>query len=447
MTHWRARLGLFLSFSLAVPAFAQRELAGTAAIEQSLEKLNQLGSVLMIAAHPDDENNSLVAYFSRGRHMRMGYLSITRGEGGQNLIGAEMGDQLGVIRTQELLAARRVDGGEQFFTLGIDFGFSKSAQESLDKWGRDKTLSDVVWVIRRFRPDVVVMTFSGTSRDGHGQHQASAMLGQEAFAAAADPQRFPEQLRWVKPWKPVRAVQGLYGSFMRPDGARETLFINPGEFDPILGYSYNEIGGQSRSMHRSQAMGSAERRGESQTSFVQVAGAPASRDLFDGIDTSWKRLPGGEAVGTLLAEALRTFEPAHPESILPLLAKARPLVAAIDDPLAARKLVDLDEAIARCAGLWSEAQAARFEATPGGELSVTVNLLARTRVPVTVESARVEGFWNEALEPPTGPLPFNQVAKIEFSKRVPAGQPYSQPYWLAEPRTGDAYTVDRKSVV
>src|SRR5262249_45098149 len=164
------------------PVFGQPDLAGSAKIEQSLQKLNTLGSVLLIAAHPDDENNPVLAYLSRGRHLRTAYLSATRGEGGQNLIGPEQGDQLGLIRTQELLAARRVDGGEQFFTRAIDFGFSKSLDETLQKWGREKILADIVWTIRRFRPDVLVMSFSGTARDGHGHHQASAVLAKEAFA-------------------------------------------------------------------------------------------------------------------------------------------------------------------------------------------------------------------------------------------------------------------------
>ena len=168
----------------------------------------------MIAAHPDDENTALLAYFARGRSMRTGYLSLTRGEGGQNLIGSEQSDLLGVIRTQELLAARRIDGAEQFFTRAIDFGYSKSADETLQKWGREKVLSDIVWVIRRFRPDVIVLRFSGTPRDGHGHHQSSAILGKEAFSAAADAHRFPEQLKYVQPWQAKRIMWNVF-SFSR----------------------------------------------------------------------------------------------------------------------------------------------------------------------------------------------------------------------------------------
>src|SRR5438309_6391014 len=210
----RTYAGLLLSLIVAIPAPAQRSFSGTAEIEQALHKLNELGTVLHIAAHPDDERTAVLAYFARGRHMRTAYLSLTRGEGGQNLIGSEQGAQLGLIRTQELLAARQIDGAEQFFTRAIDFGFSRTAAETMRKWGHDRILSDVVWVIRRYRPDVIICGFSGTPRDGHGQHQASALLAHEAFAAAADPARFPEQLKYVQPWRTRRIVQaaGFGGS-------------------------------------------------------------------------------------------------------------------------------------------------------------------------------------------------------------------------------------------
>src|SRR5438128_4394421 len=194
-------------FSILRPAVAQRDLSGAAEITLRLEKLNVLGSVLMVAAHPDDENTALLAYFARGRKARTAYLSATRGEGGQNLIGSEQGGLLGVIRTQELLAARRIDGAHQFFTRAIDFGFTKTAEETLAKWGHDRILSDMVWTIRQFRPDVIVLRFSGTPRDGHGQHQASALLGKEAYLAAADKDRFPEQA--IEPWKAKRLLYNV----------------------------------------------------------------------------------------------------------------------------------------------------------------------------------------------------------------------------------------------
>src|ERR1700733_10547512 len=212
-------IGLVLCALCIFPLHAEEFLIGTPAIRYSIEKLNVLGSVLMIGAHPDDENNAVLSYCSRGLKMRTGYLSCTRGEGGQNLLGPEQGALLGVLRTQELLAARRDDGGAQYFTRAIDFGFTTSPQETLDKWGRDRTLADIVWVIRRQQPDVIVLSFSGTPSDGHGHHQASAILGKEAYEAAGDPSRFPEQLKWVKPWR-GRGVMGSRFAPLNPPAGR-----------------------------------------------------------------------------------------------------------------------------------------------------------------------------------------------------------------------------------
>src|SRR5579871_2396860 len=242
---------------LSVPLQAQKNLAGDVELRQRLEKLQTLGSVMMIGAHPDDENTALLAYFARGLHMRTAYLSLTRGEGGQNLIGSEQGDELGIIRTQELLAARRLDGGEQFFTRAIDFGFSKTAEETLTKWPREQVLGDIVWNIRRFRPDVVILNFTGTPRDGHGHHQVSAILGKEAFSAAADRSRFPEQFALgVEPWQAKRLMYNVLA--FTADQEKEAkamadrIDVDVGEYNPELGYSYAEIAGMSRSQHRSQ---------------------------------------------------------------------------------------------------------------------------------------------------------------------------------------------------
>ena len=245
-------LALFLCAIVPLPAQQNVPFPGAIEVEQSLAKLNNLGTVLMIAAHPDDEQTAVLAYFARGRHMRTAYLSLTRGEGGQNLIGSEQGPALGVIRTQELLAARKIDGAQQFFTRAIDFGFTKTAAETFEKWGHERILSDVVWVVRRYRPDVVILVFSGTPADGHGQHQVSAILGKEAFEAAADPARFPEQLKWVQPWHAKRLVRANFNfaAFRGalPPGTQLPTFPNltsagaadTGAFNPVLGYSYQE---------------------------------------------------------------------------------------------------------------------------------------------------------------------------------------------------------------
>jgi LmbE family N-acetylglucosaminyl deacetylase len=469
MCKLRARL-LLITIALvpAVPLSAAPIFSGTPEIEQSLHRLNELGSVLMIGAHPDDERTPVLAYFARGRHMRTAYLSATRGEGGQNLIGSEQGAQLGIIRTQELLAARRIDGAQQFFTRAIDFGFTRTPEETLQKWGRERLLSDMVWVIRSYRPDVIILCFTGTPRDGHGQHQASAIVGKEAFEVAGDPNRFPEQLKYVQPWKAKRLAlsvfnlppqgQGAAGTGVPPGAAPPPQDGPPlptgprvnddtGAFNPVLGYSYEEIAGMSRSQHRSQGMGNVPRVGSVESGYIILSGAPTTKDLFDGIDTSWNRLPGGAAVAAILSEALRAFEPAHPEKVAPELIKARPLIAAMADPLAKSKLAELDEAIASCAGLFVEAQANAPEVTPGARLTVTTTVLDRSSVPVRLEGARFEGMFTGDLPVEAAKLEYNKNKVVKAERQVPASQPYTQPYWLLKAPSDDVYTVDDQTKI
>jgi len=429
---------------IAGPLAAQRELAGAARIRLALERLNVLGAVLMIAAHPDDENTALLAYFARGRKLRTAYLSLTRGEGGQNLIGTEQGDLLGLLRTQELLAARRIDGAEQYFTRAIDFGYSKSADETLAKWGREEILSDIVWVIRRLRPDVVILRFSGTARDGHGQHQASAILGKEAFAAAADPGRFPNQLREVRPWQSRRLFWNVFsfrgGRFTDSDDLPGRIDLDAGEFNPVLGFSYAEIAGMSRSMHRSQGFGAPETRGPAPNSLLLLAGEPAGRDPFDGIDTSWNRVPGGAAAGKLLEEAARAFRPEQPEATVPLLLRARAVIRRLDDPWAAFKLEELDETIALLAGLWLEAAADRYYLVPGTPVKIDTMALNRSRYPLELSAVEIDGAGESAE---AAPLAYNQPVRRSFSWTPARDAPYTHPFWLRRPKHDESrYQLD-----
>ena len=432
-----------LLLSFLPGAMAQRNLSGTAQISLALDRLTVLGSVLMIAAHPDDENTAALAYWARGRKLQTAYLSATRGEGGQNLIGSEQGDMLGVIRTQELLEARRVDGAEQFFTRAIDFGFSKTPQETIEKWGHDQTLSDIVWVIRRYQPDVVVLRFSGTPRDGHGQHQASAILGKEAYFAAADKTKFPEQLQYVQPWAPKRLLFNTFN--FTPEMEKEAaampnrIEFDTGEYNPVLGKSYGEIAGLSRDAHRSQAMGSPERRGPSKNTLVTIAGEPARKDLMDGIDTTWNRLPGGVRIGELLSRAAREFAPAHPEATVPLLLEARPLIAALEKNIwSARKLHDLDEAIALCGGLWVDAEADRFAVTPGGKLTVSLSAIGRSPFAM----GPVRAVVGEKTVELAATLKNNQPVAKPVELTVPTATGYSEPFWLAQKPEGSRYRID-----
>lgn len=443
---------LLVLLSLLVPAHAQREISGSAQLRQSLRKLNTLGSVLMIAAHPDDENTSLLAYYARGRLVRTAYLSLTRGEGGQNLIGSEQGDYMGVIRTQELMAARRIDGAEQLFTRATDFGYSKTASESIAKWGHEPVLSDIVWVIRTYRPDVILSRWSGTSLDGHGQHQASGILAKEAFAAAADPAKFPEQLQLVKPWQAKRLVYNILD--YTPEHQRvlkntpNKLIVDPGEYNPLLGYSYAEIAGMSRSQHQSQGMGWAEQRGSMKDHLTVIAGESATSDPLDGVDTSWSRLPGGAAVSRILSDADKAFDPMQPQGIVPSLVKVRPLIAAIDQPEAKRKLRDLDEMLANCAGLWVDAAAERFAVTPGS--SVRIDLTAVNRLPaqVTLREVRFTGLGGAtAVDGKDRMLAYNEPLKERTEWKVPETSPLTQPFWLVNPKQGTLYGVSEQKLI
>src|SRR5580765_5552267 len=289
---------VFISFSLffSFILLAQAPQSWTSAdMYLAIRKLNVLGSVLYVAAHPDDENTRLLTYFSKDKLYRTGYLSMTRGDGGQNLIGDEQGVELGLIRTQEMLAARSIDGAEQFFTRAYDFGFTKTTEEAMRIWDKDKILSDVVWVIRKFQPDVIITRFPEDARAGHGQHSASAVLAHEAFKAAADPNAFPDQFKYgVKPWQAKRLVWNTFNFGSTNTTASDQLNFDVGVYNPILGKSYGEIAAESRSFHKSQGFGIARSRGQQLEFFTPVEGTPASGNLFDGVTTSWNRVTGGD---------------------------------------------------------------------------------------------------------------------------------------------------------
>jgi LmbE family N-acetylglucosaminyl deacetylase len=307
---------LLSSCLLSLTAFAQAPKSYTSSeILLQLKKLNTVGSVLYIAAHPDDENTRLIAYLANEKCLRTGYLSLTRGDGGQNLIGPEQGIELGVIRTQELLAARRIDGGEQFFTRAYDFGFSKSPEETFTKWNKDSILGDMVWVIRNFRPDIIITRFATDGSGGHGHHTASAILAEEAFDAAADPTRFPEQLKYVEVWKTRRMFHNSTARFFNPNADLSHLLkLDVGVYNPLLGKSYGEIAAESRSMHKSQGFGSAKQRGESFEYFKPVKGDTAGlKDIFDGIDFTWKRVKGGNKLNTSLSKIITEYDAENPK--------------------------------------------------------------------------------------------------------------------------------------
>jgi len=428
-----------------------------AQLQIALKKLTVVGSAMYIAAHPDDENTALIAYLGNERLLRTGYLSMTRGDGGQNLIGDEKGELLGVIRTQELLAARRIDGGEQYFTRAIDFGFSKSPQETLAIWGHDAILADVVWNIRRFQPDVIITRFPTTGEGGHGHHTASAMLAVEAMHMAGDPNSFPEQLKTVKPWQPRRLFWNRF-SFqpVKPDdpSVAKSLRIDVGTYNALLGRAYTEIAAESRSQHKSQGFGSAERRGTLLNYFDQLDGDPAKSDPFEGIDMTWWRYPGGEAVGRILQQASDEYDPKNPSKSLPLLLQAHDLLDKLatseawslwKNPWTAVKQRDLAEAIRTAAGLSIDVAASDSSDTPGGEVTVNVTVVNRSDYPFTLEA--VGSRYADPSKGVSAPLKNNEPVKTELKIKIPSFTELSQPYWLQEPPRKGTYVVKNPQMI
>ena len=398
----------------------------------------------MIAAHPDDENTALLAYFARGAHLRTGYLSLTRGEGGQNLIGTEQGALLGLLRTEELLAARSMDGAEQFFTRAIDYGYSKTPEEAFKLWGRDRILGDVVWVIRRFQPDVIVLRFSGTPSDGHGHHQASAILGREAFRAAADPSKFPEQLKFVKPWQAKRIYWnefnfGRGGAQAQAPSGPGRLTINTGEFSPQLGYSFEEIAALSRSLHRSQGMGVRPVRGKSENVLRLLEGEPASKSVVDGVPDWPQIFEGGAEVAKHLNAAIAAHRPDAPQLAIPHLMQARAILAKLDTPFGRRKLQELDEAVLLCAGMWLDAALEKPLVNPGETTNVILTAVNRSGVDMELFDASLNSQDSGNGSPET--LKPNQLVRRKIAFSIPMDAKPTQPYWLEKPPDGAVYTV------
>ena len=447
-----SRLLLLTLGLLALPGLqAQAPVRDAADLQKQLDHLQTVGSVLYVAAHPDDENTAVLATLVKGRHLRTAYLSLTRGGGGQDLIGPELGDGLAAIRTPELRAARRIDGAEQFFTSAVDFGFSKTAEESLRLWHHDLVLADVVKVIRRFRPDVILTRFPPDARAGHGHHTASALLAIEAFKAAADPARFPEQVKaGLRPWQAKRLLWNLFR--FGEDTPRPTtgLRLDVGAYDPLLGRSYGELAAESRSQHRSQGFGGLAQRGQWEEAFELLAGAPATTDLFEGIDLSWARFPGTAGLAARLREARQAFRPDHPAASLPALLRALQALRALPptiqaEPLVQTKSAELEEVLRSAAGLWVEALADRQRVAPGDRLTVTAALLARGGVPLVLESLTLEAVTPRGVavlerRGQSQTLPDNTARKEPFTFTLPADTPLAQPAWLDGPGA-EAWTI------
>ncbi|HVN74894.1 MAG TPA: PIG-L family deacetylase [Thermoanaerobaculaceae bacterium] len=436
-------------------ATAQPPAVDAARRRVAVERLAVVGSALYIGAHPDDENTAMLAWLAQGRKVRTAYLALTRGDGGQNLIGTEQGDQLGVVRTEELLAARAIDGAEQFFTRAIDFGFSKGPEETLRFWGHDAVLSDVVWVIRSFRPDVIVTRFPANGEGGHGHHTASAILAAEAFTAAADPTRFPEQLRFVSPWQAKRLMWNAWrrDGEPRPADAKPQLTVDLGAYDPVLGASFAEIAAASRSMHKSQGFGSAPRRGSLPNYLEMVAGDPATKDLFDGVDLTWGQVPGGTTVGRIIAQTIAEYRDTDPAASVPALLEALAALGRLEQtPWVSEKRQEVLEVVRMCTGLWLEAMSSRPTATPGSAVDVTALAVNRSAVPISL--VRLETPFPSAPAAAAGghgdlpvSLADNEPVTRTMTVQLPKEIAYTQPYWLASPHGLGLYNVSDQTLI
>lgn len=412
----------------------------SADIFQQMKKLNVLGSVLYIAAHPDDENNTFLPYLAKEKLYRTAYLSLTRGDGGQNLIGPEQGIELGLIRTQELLAARRQDGAEQYFSRAYEFGYSKSQTEALRIWDKEKILSDAVWIIRQYQPDIIINRFPPDARAGHGHHAASAVIGAEAFVAAADPKRFPEQFAYgVKPWQAKRIVWNSYnfGGNMNTTSADQFSFDISG-FNPLLGKSYGEIGAEARSMHKSQGEGRPRRRGTSLEFFSPVAGDPPKTDLMDGVDITWSRIPGGTAIQEQVNQLIRQFNFEQPEASVPELVKLYTAMQSLPESnWKNKKMQEVQQLVEACSAIFAEVTTQQEYAVQGESVTASFFFNKRKQVQATlkyIQLPTMDSSFSLAL-------PYNQNIQFVKTISVPANQKISQPYWLEYPKLEGSFDV------
>ena len=427
-------------FLISIVAFAQApQKLNSVEIYEQVQKLNFLGKVLYVAAHPDDENTKLITYFSNHYHAQTAYLSLTRGDGGQNLIGTELREKLGAIRTQELLAARRIDGGEQFFTRANDFGFSKEPNETFAIWNKNEVMEDVIQVIETFRPDIIVNRFShNTPGTTHGHHTASAMLSLEAYDLVKyKPKRIFFNTSW---W--------FYGSQEAFDAADKSklLAINSNVFYPLKGKSNNEIAALSRSQHKCQGFGTLGSRGD-ETEYLELlkGDLPSNTNLFEGIDTSWNRVKGGNEIGKILYEIEKNFNFGNPSVHIPNLIKAYDLIQNLEDShwkeIKSKQIIKIIEA---CSGLFMEAVADTETTTKDSNFNINIEVINRSQSNAKLISVKALQL---PLETKNSVLKNNEKTSFQL-KNVIIGEnaDYSNLFWLKEKQTEGMYRVSDKSI-
>lgn len=424
---------LFLCLS-TLTIFGQQNSFNSSDILMSIKKLNSVGSVLYIAAHPDDENTRLLAYLSKEKKIRTGYLSLTRGDGGQNLIGNEQGEMLGLIRTQELLEARKVDGAEQFFSRAFDFGYSKNPEETFNFWKKDSILSDVVWVIRNFKPDIIICRFPTTGEGGHGHHTASAILAKEAFEAATDPTKFSSQLKYTSVWKTNHIFWNTFNFGSTNTTSENQIKMDVGVFNPLLGKSYGELAAESRTMHKSQGFGSAKTRGNIMEYFKQLD-KDSVKSIFENNPLDWSRFKGTEKLISTINATIDKFNPEHPEnSISALIDILKELKSINNSDLTFEhykkiKIKEIENTILECSGFWAEATNNDYSICKKSNVNFTVQLINRRNTKIKLEKIifnnNVDSIVNKDLKE-------NELVTIKHNEIFIGNTENSQPYWLTE---------------
>lgn len=425
-------------------------------IYEKIQKLNFLGTVLYVAAHPDDENTGLLSYLSNDVKARTGYLSLTRGDGGQNLIGTELREMLGVLRTQELLAARRIDGGEQFFTRANDFGFSKHPDETLEFWNEDQVMSDIIWTIRNFQPDIVINRFDHRSPGTtHGHHTTSAILSVAAFDKSGKRDAYPEQLTYVDMWQPQRLFFNtswwFYGSKEKFDSADKSnlVSVNTGVYYPMKGLSNGEIAALSRSQHKCQGFGTAGTRGES-TEYLELLKGDlpkGQQDIFEGINTSWTRVLGGKAIGDILTKVEQNFDFKNPEKHLNDLLKAYELIKNLGDHYwRDYKLRQIEEIIQTCCGLYITVNSSEEYTTPDSDITINLEITNRSHQNIQFLSASINSIPENKHEYKEV-LAYNKFNNYSITLNTGHITDYNTPYWLKEEGTLGMYAVKNKALI
>lgn len=427
----------------------------SSSIHEALHKLNFLGSVLYLAAHPDDENTRLISYLSNVRHAETAYLSLTRGDGGQNLIGSEIREQLGVIRTQELLAARRIDAGKQFFSRANDFGYSKHPKETFNIWDKDQVMEDAIWVIRNFKPDVIINRFDHrTPGKSHGHHTASAMISVESFDISGDKTAYPDQLKYVAPWQPERIFMNtswwFYGSREAFEAADKSnmVSVDVGTYLPKRGESVTEIAARSRSQHKSQGFGSSGSRGEREEYLELVAGTmpKGAEDLFTGINTTWTRVKGGESVGKAIDKAIANFDFDQPENNISQLLAIRSSIEALADGHWKRiKSQEINEIIEGCLGLFLEASSKDASASPGQRITLNFEAINRSTASLELEHIHIKQLAKDSSMMLA--LSNNQNHQWSMQFDLPTDMPITNAYWLNQKASLGMYTVNEQELI